>query len=88
MWRLKIAEGGSPWLRTNNNHAGRQVWEFDPNLGTPEEIAAIDKAREAYRQNRFKTKHSGDLPMRFQVKLNDYVFNMRFLTLVQRLKIW
>ena len=67
MWRLKIAEGGSPWLRTKNNHAGRQVWEFDPSFGTPEEIAAVEEAREAYRQNRFKTKHSADLPMRLQV---------------------
>lgn len=66
MWRLKIAEGGSPWLRTNNNHVGRQVWEFDSNLGTPEEIEAIEKARELFRQNRLKMKHSSDLPMRFQ----------------------
>lgn len=69
MWKLKIAEGGSPWLRTNNNHVGRQVWEFDPNLGTPEEIEAIERARESYRLNRFKCKHSADLPMRFQVRL-------------------
>lgn len=69
MWRLKIAEGGSPWLRTNNNHVGRQVWEFEPNLGSPEEIAAIERARELYRENRFNCKHSADLPMRFQVWL-------------------
>lgn len=66
MWKLKIAEGGNPWLRTTNNHVGRQIWEFDPNLGTPEEIEAIENAREFYRKNRFKMKHSSDLPMRLQ----------------------
>ncbi|OAY67252.1 Cycloartenol synthase, partial [Ananas comosus] len=66
MWRLKIAEGGSPWLRTTNNHVGRQVWEYDPDLGTPEEIAEVEKAREAFRKNRFKMKHSSDLLMRLQ----------------------
>nr|UXX25229.1 cycloartenol synthase [Aloe vera] len=66
MWTLKIAEGGSPWLRTNNNHIGRQVWEYNPNLGSTEEIAAIEKAREEYKKNRLKLKHSSDIPMRLQ----------------------
>ncbi|CAL9106103.1 unnamed protein product [Musa textilis] len=57
MWRLKIAEGGGPWLRTNNKHKGRQVWEFDPSLGTPEEIAEVERAREEFRKNRFEMKH-------------------------------
>ncbi|RWW14077.1 hypothetical protein GW17_00022185 [Ensete ventricosum] len=67
MWRLKIAEGGGPWLRTNNNHIGRQVWEFDPSLGTPEEIAEVERAREEFRKSRFEKKHSSDLLMRLQV---------------------
>ncbi|KAH7671929.1 Cycloartenol synthase protein [Dioscorea alata] len=66
MWRLKIAEGGNPWLRTTNNHVGRQVWEFDPNLGSPEELAEVEKAREAFHQHRFEMKHSSDLLMRLQ----------------------
>ncbi|XP_072991104.1 cycloartenol synthase-like [Typha latifolia] len=66
MWRLKIAEGGSPWLRTTNGHVGRQVWEFDPNLGAAEEIAEIEKAREEFREHRFEMKHSADLIMRLQ----------------------
>ncbi|KAG0473961.1 hypothetical protein HPP92_015818 [Vanilla planifolia] len=66
MWKLKIAECGSPWLRTVNGHVGREVWEFDPELGTAEEIADIEKAREAFRQNRFHMKHSADIPMRLQ----------------------
>uniref|UniRef100_A0A803MCV3 Terpene cyclase/mutase family member n=1 Tax=Chenopodium quinoa TaxID=63459 RepID=A0A803MCV3_CHEQI len=67
MWKLKIAEGGSPWLRTTNNHVGRQVWEFDPNLGTPEQIKEIEDARENYWKNRFEQKHSSDLLMRMQL---------------------
>nr|BAA84603.1 oxidosqualene cyclase [Allium macrostemon] len=67
MWKLlKMADGGNQWLRTTNNHAGRQIWEFDPNLGTPEEIEAVENAREIYRKNRFKMKHSSDLLMRLQ----------------------
>ncbi|CAI9099018.1 OLC1v1035767C2 [Oldenlandia corymbosa var. corymbosa] len=67
MWKLKIAEGGSPWLRTTNGHVGRQFWEFDPNaVGSPEELDAIEKARENFRLNRFEKKHSADLLMRIQ----------------------
>ncbi|XP_077238616.1 cycloartenol synthase 1 [Tasmannia lanceolata] len=66
MWKLKIAEGGSPWLRTLNNHVGRQVWEFDPKLGTPEERMEIEKARESFSKLRFEKKHSSDLLMRLQ----------------------
>lgn len=70
MWKLKIAEGGSPWLRTTNGHVGRQFWEFDPNaVGSPEEIDAIEKARENFHLNRFEKKHSSDLLMRIQVFL-------------------
>ncbi|KAK1361098.1 Terpene cyclase/mutase family member [Heracleum sosnowskyi] len=67
MWKLKIAEGASsPWLRSLNNHVGRQIWEFDPKLGSPEELAEIEKVREAFRENRFTKKHSSDLIMRIQ----------------------
>lgn len=67
MWKLKIAEGGSPWLRTTNDHVGRQFWEFDPKLGTPEELADIEEARKSFTENRFVKKHSSDLLMRLQV---------------------
>ncbi|KAK1361090.1 Terpene cyclase/mutase family member [Heracleum sosnowskyi] len=66
MWKLKVAEGGSPWLRTLNNHSGRQIWEFDPKLGSPEELAEIEKVRESFRDNRLSKKHSSDLLMRIQ----------------------
>ncbi|KAL8149707.1 cycloartenol Synthase [Apium graveolens] len=69
MWNLKIADGArTPWLRTVNNHLGRQIWEFDPELGSPQELAEIEKVREAFRDNRFTQKHSSDLLMRIQFK--------------------
>eukprot|EP00268_Persea_americana_P017366 TRINITY_DN18367_c0_g1_i4.p1 TRINITY_DN18367_c0_g1~~TRINITY_DN18367_c0_g1_i4.p1 ORF type:complete len:760 (+),score=124.93 TRINITY_DN18367_c0_g1_i4:338-2617(+) len=66
MWKLKIAEGGNPWLRSLNNHVGRQVWEFEPELGTPEELLEIERAREGFQELRFQKKHSSDLLMRMQ----------------------
>ncbi|CAL5443528.1 unnamed protein product [Camellia sinensis] len=66
MWKLKIAEGRSPWLRTVNDHVGRQFWEFDPNLGSPEELMEINNARRNFTNNRFQKKHSDDLLMRLQ----------------------
>ncbi|RDX66383.1 Cycloartenol synthase, partial [Mucuna pruriens] len=66
MWKLKIAEGGNPWLRTLNNHVGRQVWEFDPTLGSPQEFLQIQKARQNFFDNRFTQKQSADLLMRMQ----------------------
>ncbi|KOM54114.1 hypothetical protein LR48_Vigan10g000600 [Vigna angularis] len=66
MWKLKFAEGGSPWLRSLNNHVGRQVWEFDSKLGSPQDLLEIEKARQNFHENRFSTKHSSDLLMRLQ----------------------
>nr|GMD08197.1 dammarenediol II synthase-like [Ipomoea batatas] len=55
MWKLKIAEGGGPYIYSTNNYVGRQIWEYDPNAGTPEEREAVEKVREEFRTNR----HSG-----------------------------
>ncbi|KAK9017680.1 hypothetical protein V6N11_000688 [Hibiscus sabdariffa] len=63
MWKLKFAEGGNPWLRTVDNHVGRQIWECDPDLGSSEELIEIEKARLNFTNNRLKTKHSSDLLM-------------------------
>jgi len=67
MWRLKIAEGGGPWLRTLNKFGGRQVWEYDEQAGDSAEREAVDKARVTFAENRFEQRHSSDLLMRLQV---------------------
>ncbi|KAJ1690730.1 hypothetical protein LUZ63_014885 [Rhynchospora breviuscula] len=67
MWRLKVADEGSPWPRTTNNNVGRQVWEFDHEAGSAEERDEVERAREKFRANRFQMKHSSDLLMRLQV---------------------
>ncbi|KDO62053.1 hypothetical protein CISIN_1g043885mg [Citrus sinensis] len=67
MWKLKLSEGiNEPWGRSLNNHVGRQVWEFEPSLGTPEEQAQVEKLRNDFTKNRFQMKHSSDLLMRLQ----------------------
>ncbi|KAJ6992758.1 hypothetical protein NC653_015993, partial [Populus alba x Populus x berolinensis] len=66
MWKLKLSEGNDPWLKSVNNHVGRQFWEFDPHLGTPEERAQVENYRNEFTKKRFLTKHSSDLLMRFQ----------------------
>ncbi|KAL6985039.1 lupeol synthase [Sarracenia purpurea var. burkii] len=68
MWKLKVAEGHGPWLITTNNHVGRQHWEFDPEAGTPKEIAQVERFREEFKKNRFQIKQSADLLMRMQLR--------------------
>lgn len=69
MWRLKIAEGGGPYLYSTNNFVGRQIWEFEADAGTPEERDEVEKARQAFINN--KLSHGvhpcSDLLMRIQV---------------------
>ena len=71
MWKLKIAEGNGPYLFSTNNYVGRQIWEFDPNAGTPEEREAVENAREEYKKNfkkdRARALPCADLLMRMQV---------------------
>ncbi|XP_058203427.1 dammarenediol II synthase-like isoform X1 [Rhododendron vialii] len=68
MWKLKVAEGQGLRLYSTNNFIGRQIWEFDPAAGTPEEREAIEKARDDYWKNRSRVHPSGDVLMRMQLK--------------------
>ncbi|MED6186932.1 hypothetical protein PIB30_071476 [Stylosanthes scabra] len=67
MWKLKIAEGGEN-LVSVNNFIGRQHWEFDPNAGTPQERAEVERLRQHFTTNRFSIKQSSDLLSRMQLK--------------------
>ncbi|KAK1422786.1 hypothetical protein QVD17_18073 [Tagetes erecta] len=68
MWKLKIAKGDDPYLYSINNFVGRQIWEFDPHAGTPDERQQVEDARQCYRNNRIKGVHPGaDLLMRMQL---------------------
>nr|GEX03343.1 phosphatidylinositol-glycan biosynthesis class X protein-like isoform X1 [Tanacetum cinerariifolium] len=68
MWRLKIAEGGNdPYMYSTNNFVGRQIWEFDPNYGTPEERNEVEQARVDFWNHRHEVKPSSDVLWRMQV---------------------
>lgn len=70
MWRLKIGDYGTkndPYIFSTNNFAGRQIWEFDPDAGSPEELAEVEEARLNYFNNRFNVKNSSDLIWQIQV---------------------
>jgi len=51
MWRLKIGDGGkSPCIFNTNKFVGWQILEFDFKLGTNEEWAQVEDARQHFYQ--------------------------------------
>ncbi|KAJ6906963.1 cycloartenol synthase-like [Populus alba x Populus x berolinensis] len=83
MWKLTIgAESvhdngqSSSWLKSVNNHLGRQVWEFCPQLGSPDELLQLQNARLSFQAQRFDKKHSADLLMRFQFEKENPCVNL------------
>lgn len=73
MWKLRICESGGPSLMSVNNYVGREYWEFDPNAGTSEEKAEVERFREEFQRNRFKTKQSADLLMQMEVQFRNCI---------------
>jgi len=69
MWKLRIGAEArqDPHLFTTNNFAGRQIWEFDANGGSPEELAEVEEARLNFSNNKSRFKASPDLLWRRQV---------------------
>lgn len=69
MWRLRIgaAARDEPHLFSTNNNVGRQIWEFETEAGSPEELAEVDQARKNFSLNRSRFKTSPDLLWRMQV---------------------
>ncbi|KAI3913887.1 hypothetical protein MKW92_051672, partial [Papaver armeniacum] len=69
MWKLKVGYTEGPfskWLSSTNNFAGRQTWEFDPDAGTAEDRAEVEKVRAEFYENRFQVKAAGDVLLRLQ----------------------
>ncbi|XP_060671719.1 beta-amyrin synthase-like [Ziziphus jujuba] len=67
MWKIKFGGGAEdPYLFSTNNFLGRQIWEYDPDAGSPEERDEVEKARHHFYQNRFNLKPCSDLLWRFQ----------------------
>ncbi|CAE6072476.1 unnamed protein product [Arabidopsis arenosa] len=68
MWRLRIGAkaGDNTHLFTTNNYVGRQIWEFDANAGSPEELAEVEEVRQNFSDNRSRFKASADLLWRMQ----------------------
>jgi cycloartenol synthase len=66
MWVFRPAVGDDPKLASMNMHQGRQTWAWDPDGGTPEQLAAVERARAKFAANRLSQRHSADELLRLQ----------------------
>ncbi|PON60958.1 Terpenoid cyclases/protein prenyltransferase alpha-alpha toroid [Parasponia andersonii] len=72
MWKIKYGTGAEdPYLFSTNNFMGRQIFEFDPNAGTPEERAQVEEARQNFYRNRYQVKPCSDHIWRLQIEEAD-----------------
>ncbi|KAI3923481.1 hypothetical protein MKW92_027041, partial [Papaver armeniacum] len=79
MWKLKVADSEGPfskWLFSTNNFVGRQTWEFDPDAGTLEERAEVEKARDEFYRNRFQVKPCGDVLLQLRNNKDNFDLSM------------
>lgn len=80
MWRLKVADGGNdPYIYSMNNFVGRQIWEFDPDAGSPDERAEVERVRNEFTKNRLKGFPSADLLWRLQVIFKSKSFSATYI---------
>ncbi|CAN8308035.1 unnamed protein product [Cochlearia groenlandica] len=69
MWRLRIASetvDDDTHLFSTNNYVGRQIWEFNADLGSKEERNEVERVRQNFAGNRSRFKPSADLLWRMQ----------------------
>lgn len=68
MWKFLSASDskGNPYLTSLNSFQGRQTWEFDPDAGTAEQRAEVERLRADFTANRLKQRHSSDELLRLQ----------------------
>ncbi|KAK9232758.1 hypothetical protein WN943_023006 [Citrus x changshan-huyou] len=84
LWRLKIGDYGiknDPYIFRTKNFAGRQIWEFDPDAVSVEELAEVEEARLNYFKNRFNVKNSCDLLWQIQVFYLMHNYNEKMIHL-------
>jgi len=67
MWKFVSSgsSGSHPWLRSLNDNAGRQTWEY-VETATPKEKADIENLQNGFTHFRHQQRHSADELLRMQ----------------------